>query len=65
MLERRYGGKALDWGGSRAPLKRQSILDFLREIECIGIDDEWRRKAIEKVMTLDPHKVYLLYAYES
>jgi hypothetical protein len=63
LLEERYGGKVLDWGGSGAPLKRERILEFLREFQMRSISEEWRRKATQKVMTLNPDKVYLLYDY--
>jgi hypothetical protein len=65
ILKHKYGGKDLVWGGTGARLKRDEILAFVRSFESIDINAEWRRKAVEKVMTLNPDKTYLLYAYES
>ncbi len=65
ILRHKYGGKDLVWGGTGARLKRDEILEFVRSFESSDINAEWRRKAVEKVMKLDPDKIYLLYAYES
>jgi hypothetical protein len=62
LLEsQKYGGKVLDWGSSGARLLKEQILQFANEF----FHEDWQREqAVEKIKTLDPARIYILFACE-
>jgi hypothetical protein len=62
LLEsQKYGSKVLDLGSSGARLLKEQILEFANEF----FHEDWQReRAVRKIQTLDPARIYILFACE-